>query len=100
MRNAVGFPRRLSGIIWFVIVSTIATTAQSRLMVWSVQEAENTTNNGAIAYSADGKLVASGRSDNNSVNIRKSDTGELVRTLTGLNNNANVIAFSPNGLYL
>lgn len=69
-------------------------------IVWSHQGADNTTHNGAIAYSPDGQLVASGRADSNDVNIWNAADGTLVRTLNGQNNNANVIAFSPNGLYL
>ena len=69
-------------------------------IVWSQQGPNNTTHNGAIAYSPDGQLVASGRADSNDVNIWNAADGTLVRTLNGQNNNANVIAFSPNGQYL
>src|SRR5256885_2048130 len=76
-------------------------TAQSRsVLVWSQQERENTTQNGAIAYSRDGQFVASGRSDSNDVNIRYAADGTLFRTLNGQNNNANVLAFSPDSQYL
>jgi WD40 repeat protein len=68
--------------------------------IWTMQERENTTQRGAIAFSPDGSLVASGRSDSNDVEIRSSADGTLVRVLTGLNNNANVIRFSPDGQYL
>lgn len=69
-------------------------------IIWSHQGLDNTTHNGAIAYSPDGQLVASGRADSNDVNIWNAADGTLVRTLNGQNNNANVIAFSPNGQYL
>lgn len=75
--------------------------AQSRsVIIWSNQGPDNTTHNGAIAYSPDGRLVASGRADNNSVNIWDATNGMLIRTLTGQNNNANVLKFSPDSQYL
>lgn len=70
------------------------------LIVWSHQGLDNTTHNGAIAYSPDGQLVASGRADSNDVNIWNAADGTLVRILNGQNNNANVIKFSPDGQYL
>src|SRR5437773_6878583 len=69
-------------------------------IIWAQQERENTTQNGAIAYSRDGRFVASGRSDSNDVNIRNANDGTLIRTLNGQNNNANVLAFSPDSQYL
>ena len=91
--------------IWYIFLlaalCSIPAAAQPGLYtIWSVQEPSNTTNNGAIAYSPNGKLVASGRGDSDDVHIRDAKTGALIRTLNGRDNNANVIAFSPNGLYL
>ena len=89
--------------IWYIFLlaalCSIPAAAQSNTL-WMVQEPSNTTNSGAIAYSPDGRLVASGRGDSDDVHIRNAKTGELIRTLSGRDNNPNVIAFSPNGLYL
>jgi WD40 repeat protein len=90
-----------STLLLFGIFLVGSLSAQTRsLIVWSQQETENTTHNGAIAYSPDGQLVASGRADSNDVNIWNAADGSLVRTLNGQNNNANVIRFSPDGQYL
>nr|ADC36076.1 hypothetical protein [uncultured bacterium 164] len=70
------------------------------IIIWSQQQSENTTHQGAIAFSPDGQLVASGRSDNNDVNIWSAANGGLIRTLNGRDNNANVLAFSPDSQYL
>lgn len=70
------------------------------IIVWSQQQSENTTHNGAIAYSPDGQLVASGRSDSDDVFIWNASNGAPVRTLHGRDNNANVLAFSPDSQYL
>lgn len=91
----------LGGLLLMGAVFVRPVPAQDRsLLIWSQTERENTTQNGAIAYSPDGLLVASGRSDSNDVNIRSASDGTLIRTLNGQNNNANVIAFSPDGQYL
>jgi WD40 repeat protein len=97
-----GSIKRAINIGCLIAIGVGMTLAQSSRLstVWTVQEAENTTHRAAIAYSPDGTLVATGRSDNNTVNIRNANNGALVRSLTGVNNNANVIAFSPDGLYL
>ena len=50
--------------------------------------------------SPDGQLVATGRADSNDVKIWNANNGALIRVLNGQNNNANVIAFSPDGQYL
>jgi WD40 repeat protein len=69
-------------------------------IIWSHQERDALTHRAAIAYSPDGKLVASGRADDMDVKLWNATTGALVRTLHGRNNNANVIAFSPDSRYL
>jgi WD40 repeat protein len=90
-----------STLILFGIFFVGSLSAQTRsLIIWSQQESENTTHNGAIAYSPDGQLVASGRADSNDISIWKAVDGSLVRTLNGQNNNANVLAFSPDSQYL
>jgi WD40 repeat protein len=68
--------------------------------VWSFQGPDNTTYNAAIAYSPNGRMVASGRADSNDVKIWDAADGTLVRTLNGVNNNANVLKFSPDSQYL
>ena len=50
--------------------------------------------------SPDGQLVATGRADSNDVKIWNATDGALIRVLNGRNNNANTIAFSPDGQYL
>src|SRR5215211_4301718 len=69
-------------------------------IIWSQQEPDASTHRAAIAYSPDGKLVASGRADWNDVKLWNATNGAPVRTLTGKNNNANVIRFSPDSQYL
>jgi WD40 repeat protein len=91
----------ISCFVLFFLCSASQLPAQSRsIIIWSQQERENTTQNGAIAYSPDGQFVASGRSDSNDVNIRSAVNGTLIRTLNGQNNNANVLAFSPDSQFL
>jgi len=91
---------RSLGVVLAAIFCLICVSAQDRYLIWSVATGDNTTNNGAIAFSPDGSLVASGRSDSNDVNLWRASDGMLVRTLNGRDNDANVIAFSPDGLYL
>jgi WD40 repeat protein len=75
--------------------------AQNRsIIIWSQQQSENTTHNGAIAFSPNGQLVASGRTDSNDVFIWNAANGALIRTLNGRDNNANALAFSPDSQYL
>ena len=69
-------------------------------LIWSAQEADAEFNRAAVAVSADGQLVATGRADSNTVKIWNARSGALIRTLSGENNNANAIAFSPDGQYL
>lgn len=93
---------RVSGIFFLAGVLILSNAAaQSRpAIIWSHQEPDNTTHNGAIAYSPDGRLVASGRADSNDVHIWDASNGALIRTLNGQDNNANVIKFSPDSQYL
>jgi WD40 repeat protein len=89
------------GVLLLIGILSAGAAAQTRsLIIWSQQEAENTTNNGAIAVSPNGRLVASGRADSNNVDIWNAANGTLIRTLNGVNNNANVLAFSPDSKYL
>lgn len=69
-------------------------------IVWSQQDPVATTHTAAIAYSPNGALVASGREDDNNVKLWDAENGALVRTLNGVDNNANVIRFSPDSQYL
>jgi WD40 repeat protein len=68
--------------------------------VWSAQEPDAQFNQAAVAFSADSSLIATGRADDNNVKIWDAKSGALIRTLFGENNNANAIAFSPDGQYL
>jgi len=70
------------------------------VIVWSQQDPVATTHRAAVAYSPNGTLVATGRDDDNNVKLWDAQTGALVRTLNGRDNNANVIRFSPDGQYL
>lgn len=85
-----------------VVVLNIPLTAQDggRFIVWTQQEPENQTTNSAIAFSPDGRYVASGRASSNDVKLWSSKSGGFVRTFNGQNNNANVIKFSPDSQYL
>ena len=91
----------LNKLFFLIILVAGAASAQTRsILIWSNQGPDNTTHNGAIAYSLDGRLVASGRADSNDVKIWNAADGTLIRTLNGQNNNANVIKFSPDGQYV
>jgi WD40 repeat protein len=68
--------------------------------IWSGQEPDAETNQAAVAISPDASLVATGRADDNNVKLWNAKNGAFIRTLFGENNNANVIAFSPDGQYL
>jgi WD40 repeat protein len=87
-------------VLGLLFMIACALFGQTRSFIWAVQERENTSQRGAIAYSPDGSYVASGRSDSDDVVIRNAANGSLVRILNGINNNANVIRFSPDGQYL
>jgi len=90
-----------SALLLFGMCFVGSISAQTRsLIIWSQQEVENTTHNGAIAYSPDGQLVASGRANSNNVDLWRAADGALIRTLTGQDNNANVLAFSPDSQYI
>jgi len=92
---------RTLGVSAALLLLVFAAAAQTRsALVWSYQGIDNTTNNAAIAYSPDGRLVASGRADSNDVKIWNAANGTLIRTLNGVNNNANVLKFSPDSQYL
>ena len=69
-------------------------------IVWSQQDPVATTQRAAIAYSPNGALVATGRDDSRDTKLWDAETGELVGTLSGRDNNANVIRFSPDSQYL
>jgi WD40 repeat protein len=75
--------------------------AQSNpVIIWSQQDPVATTHRAAVAYSPDGTLVATGRDDDRNTKLWDAETGELVGTLNGRDNNANVIRFSPDSQYL
>ena len=54
---------------------------------------------GAIAFSADGKMIASGGEDGQ-VLLWNAETGESMRELKGHINSINSLAFSPDGRFL
>jgi WD40 repeat protein len=83
--------------------STAPTTDQDILrgnILWAVQERDATTFRNAMAFSPDGQLVATGRTDSNTISVRDAGNGDLVRSLTGQNNNARALAFSPDSTLL
>jgi WD40 repeat protein len=69
-------------------------------ILWAVQEPDATTFRNAMAFSPDGQLVATGRTDSNTVSVREAGDGTLLRSLTGQNNNAGALAFSPDSALL
>ena len=69
-------------------------------IIWSQQDPVATTHRAAIAYSPNGALVATGRDDSRDTKLWDAETGELVGTLSGRDNNAYVIRFSPDSQYL
>jgi WD40 repeat protein len=76
------------------------TARSSSTVIWSQQEAPSPSLNTAITFSPDGQLVATGRSESNSVNLRSATDGTLIRVLTGKNNNARALSFSPDSQLL
>jgi len=51
----------------------------------------------AVAFSPDGKTVASGGRNGDAIRLRDTQTGNLIRTLKGHSNDVYTIAFSPDG---
>jgi len=87
----------------FLIVACVlglATTRADQRLLWSQHEPDAEINRAAVAVSPNGQLVATGRADSNDVKIWDARNGALIRVLNGQNNNANVIAFSPDNQYL
>ena len=78
----------------------VAIAQADQQIVWSLQETNSQSTGAAVAMSANGQLVATGRADSNDVKIWNANNGALIRVLNGRDNNANVIAFSPDGQYL
>jgi WD40 repeat protein len=54
----------------------------------------------SVAFSPDGKIVATGCAENATIELRAADTGELLRTLDGHVKGVMYVAFSPDGDYL
>jgi WD40 repeat protein len=69
-------------------------------IIWSQQDPVATTARGAVAYSPNGALVATGRDEDRNTKLWDAETGAFVGTLNGRDNNANVIRFSPDSQYL
>jgi WD40 repeat protein len=77
------------------------TTAQTEpFIIWSQQHNAAFSTRAAVAFSPDGALLASGRTNTNEVKIWNAANGTPIRSLAAKNNNANALAFSPDGQYL
>jgi WD40 repeat protein len=83
-----------------VCVLGVASAQAEQAIIWSQQEPDAEFNRATVAVSPNGELVATGRADSNDVKIWNAQNGALIRVLNGQNNNANVIAFSPDKQYL
>ncbi|MGB7926175.1 MAG: hypothetical protein WCF57_23240 [Pyrinomonadaceae bacterium] len=86
-------------LIALVMIGNAPAQAQSTI-IWSQQETASPSINTAISFSPDGQLVSTGRTESNSVNLRSATDGTLIRVLTGKNNNARALAFSPDSQLL
>jgi WD40 repeat protein len=100
-RGEMKFKEIIFSVACLLLSGSIAADAQQKnALVWIQRTADAATHRAAIAFSSDGQFVASGRADSNSVQIWNAANGTLLRTLTGQNNNANILAFSPDSQYL
>jgi len=90
----------LALLVWAAASPTWLHAQSHPAILWSQQEKDALTDRAAIAFSPNGSLVASGRADELDVKLWDAKTGALVRTLHGQNNNANALAFSPDGRFL
>jgi WD40 repeat protein len=94
---------RTSGGVFMLAMAAATASAQTASrsnILWWAQEADATTFRNAITFSPNGELVATGRTSSNTVALRRASDGLLVRTLTGRDNNAGVMDFSPDSLLL
>jgi WD40 repeat protein len=77
------------------------TTAQTEpFIIWSQQHNAAFSTRAAVAFSPDGTLLASGRVNTREVKIWDAANGALIRVLSARDNEANALAFSPDGQYL
>ena len=60
----------------------------------------HTNSEGGIAFSPDGKVLASGGGAEKVVNLWNPNTGKLLRSFKAHHNNVSNVAFSPNGNFL
>jgi WD40 repeat protein len=86
-------------LITFGFISlTIAQSEQAT--IWTQLHSTASSTRASVAFSPDGQLLASGRTNINTVKIWNAANGGLIRLLSAKDNNANAVAFSPDGQYL
>lgn len=76
-----------------LLVSSFAVKAQQPQLVMQTGHSSEVT---SVAFSPDGKVIASG-SDDNSIKLWNVATGRLLRTLSAHSNSVYSVAFSPDG---
>src|SRR6266498_1842040 len=84
-------------LLWFTFVTTLTggCAAQTRLVV----QTGHSNNVSSVAFSPDGKTLASGSWDN-TIKLWEVATGHELRALTGHSSYVTSVAFSPNGKIL
>jgi WD40 repeat protein len=94
--------RKLMHVCFLIVVIFIgATIAQtSPFVIWSQQHGSGFSTRSAVTFSPDGSLLASGRVNTRDVDLWNANNGNLVRILSARDNEANDLAFSPDGQYL
>lgn len=101
MRKVKLFRFSASACLLIVVGFTSVIPAQTeQFIIWSQQHSAAFSTRAAVAFSPDGSLLASGRVNTREVKIWNADNGDLIRILSARDNEANDLAFSPDGQYL